>query len=146
MGIITTNIDNLHERAGSINVVHLHGNIFEVCDIHKQQPYISNIDINVGDIHPQTNKQLRYNTVLFGEQLSEDTNILYNNIVSKVDILVVIGSSLSVWPSSEIVNYNNNIIFLNPILPTGVNCSNWKIIQKTACDGINDVINLIKEQ
>lgn len=145
VGIITTNIDNLHERAGSTSVIHLHGSIFEICDIYKQQPYMSNIDIKVGDVHPQTKEQLRYNTVLFGEQLDEDISRLHNDIVSRVDLLVIIGSSLSVWPSNKIVNYNDNIIYLNPTLPINVNYNNWKIIQKTACNGIDDILNLINK-
>ncbi len=113
--------------------------------MYKQQPYMSNIDIKVGDVHPQTKEQLRYNTVLFGEQLDEDISRLHNDIVSRVDLLVIIGSSLSVWPSNKIVNYNDNIIYLNPTLPINVNYNNWKIIQKTACNGIDDILNLINK-
>jgi NAD-dependent SIR2 family protein deacetylase len=59
-------------------------------------------------------------------------------------VLVVIGSSLSVYPSSEIIHYNNNIIYINPIPPEDKDCKKWNIIQKPACEGIKDLLNLIK--
>jgi NAD-dependent deacetylase len=142
--IITTNIDILHEQAGSTNVIHMHGNLFENCDINKNNPYISYDPINIGDLHPQTNQQLRPNTVLFGEQLSADAYTIYNQIVEKSDYLIIIGSSLSVFPSSEIIHYNKNIIYINPELPPTQNYDKWNIIQKSACEGIDDVIKLLK--
>jgi len=142
--IITTNIDNLHEKAGSSKIKYLHGNIFEACDIDKNKPYQYNKDIKEGDIHPETKKQLRHNTVLFGEQLPEDTLNIYKNTVKNADYLIIIGSSLSVYPSSNIVNYNNNIIYINPILPEDKNYKKWNIIQDTACNGIDKAIELIK--
>lgn len=141
--VITTNIDNLHERAGSTNVIHLHGNVFENCDINKDHPYISNDIINIGDNHPITGLQLRHNTVLFGELLSADCYSLYNNVVSKADILIIIGSSLSVYPSSEIIHYNNNIIYLNPVFPINYK-KTWTMLQETACSGIDKVLSFIK--
>lgn len=142
--VITTNIDNLHERAGSTNVIHLHGNIHQICDINKDDPYYSNKDVNIGDLHPITQQQLRHNTVLFGELLSTDCYSLYNDIVDKSDMLVIIGTSLSVYPSSEIIHYNNNIIYIDPIEPISKYKDKWNIIRKTACKGINDVLELIK--
>lgn len=142
--VITTNIDTLHEKAGSTKVIHLHGNLYENCDIDKNKPYISYDPINVGDIHPETNKQIRPNTVLFGELLSYDTHTLYKDVVKSSNYLIIIGSSLSVFPSNEVIHYNSNIIYIDPTLPESPKSTNWNIIQKSACDGIDDVLELIK--
>jgi NAD-dependent deacetylase len=139
--VLTTNMDNLHERAGSSNIIHLHGSIFEVCDLNRKNPYISNIDIKVGDLHPQTGLQLRYNTVLFGEDLLVDCFNLFRRTVRQVDKLVVVGSSLSVYPASHITLYNDNIIYLGK---QRIENKGWKVIQKSACEGINEVLNLIE--
>lgn len=140
IAIITTNIDNLHEKAGSSKVIHLHGNIFEVCDLNKEEPYYLNQDIKDGELHPKTGIQLRHNTVLFGEYLREDIPYLYKNIVKQADYLIIIGSSLSVFPSNNIIKYNDNIIYLNPTLPEDIYYDHWKVIQKNACNGIDEVI------
>jgi NAD-dependent deacetylase len=143
--VITTNVDTLHEQAGSTTVIHMHGNLFENCDIDKDNPYISYNSINIGDYHPQTNKQLRPNTVLFGEPLSTDAYTIYNQVVEKSDYLIIIGSSLSVFPVSEITHYNKNVIYINPDLPPTQNYNKWNIIQKSACEGIDDVLKLLKD-
>jgi len=139
--VITTNIDELHERAGSTNVIHLHGNIFEVCDIEKEGIYKTEIDIKEGDGHSQTGRQLRHNTVLFGEQLDVDCYKLFRK-VEKADWLVIIGSSLQVYPSAGITQYNKNIIYLNPE-PSGLYDKEWNNIIKSACDGIDSVLEII---
>lgn len=143
--VITTNIDELHERAGSTNVIHLHGNIFQVCDIERNDPYRSSEDIQEGDLHPITNLQLRHNTVLFEENLEVDCMRLYNDVVAKADYLVIIGSSLFVYPSSHITEYNKNIIYLGPELPQTKNHINWKTIQKKACEGIDEVLEIFRK-
>jgi len=140
--VITTNIDNLHERAGSTNVIHLHGNVFEVCDWNKDNPYEWNEDIKEGDLHPITKEQLRHNTVLFEEQLPVDIPHLYKNIVRKSNHLIIIGSSLQVYPSANITQYNKNIIYLNPE-PCGLYDFEWKKIFKSAVEGIDEVKQLI---
>lgn len=143
--VVTSNIDELHEKAGSSKVIHVHGNIFEACDMNKEESYWYNQDIKVGDTHPLTGVQLRPNTVLFGEMLSADCYSINHNIVEKADILIIIGTSLSVFPSSEIMYYNKNIIYLDPnakdILGKG-----WKLINKTACQGIDDLKQLIYDK
>lgn len=140
--VLTTNMDNLHEKAGSSKVIHLHGNIFEVCDLNRKNPYSSNIDIRVGDLHSQTGLQLRYNTVLFGEDLTVDCFNLFRKTVRKANKLIIVGSSLSVYPASHITLYNDNIIYLNK---QEIEKREWKVIQKSACEGINEVLNLIEE-
>lgn len=143
--VITTNIDNLHERAGSKNVIHLHGNIFEQCDIKRREVQPCTQDINVGDKHSETGLQLRYNTVLFNENLSINTGRIFSQLVKEADILVLIGAGLSVYPSNEIVYFNDNIICINPDIPKlpHFNNINFTPIQSSACEGIDKVIEII---
>lgn len=140
--VITTNIDELHEKAGSTNVIHLHGNIFESCDIDKNKPYSCNKLLKEGDLHPITGKQLRPNTVLFGEQLEVDCYKLFRQ-AEKADYLIIVGSSLQVYPSASIIRYNKNIIYLNPER-CGLYDKKWININKSAVEGIDEVIQLIK--
>ena len=104
--IVTQNVDNLHERAGSSNVLHLHGELMkarstgsggEVYDITHSQPMIKK-----GDLCPK-GFQLRPHIVWFGEAVPEIENAI--KIVQRADILVIIGTSLKVYPAASLVNY-----------------------------------------
>lgn len=102
--IVTQNVDDLHERAGSTRVLHLHG---ELCKAHscKNPDYVvtlTNQDIQVGDLCPQGG-QMRPHIVWFGEEVP-----LFDTAVSTVesaDLFVVIGSSLAVYPAASLLNY-----------------------------------------
>ena len=122
----------------------MHGNIFEACSLDQKYPYTLNDDIKIGDLHPKNNKQLRHNTILFGEQLLVNCYNLFKYQVKKADYLIIIGSSLSVGPSNLITNYNKNIIYINPLLPEDIHYNHWNIIQDTACNGIRDLDKFLK--
>lgn len=100
--IITQNIDDLHERAGSRSVLHLHGKILEMrSSATTQLVYDIREDIKLGD-KAEDGSQLRPNIVWFGEPvplISEAANIVWN-----ADILVVIGTSLVVYPAAGLIN------------------------------------------
>ena len=113
--IITQNVDNLHERAGSTHVIHLHGELMKSCSVkNKDKPYLippESPDINVGDNAPDGG-QLRPFIVWFGEAVPKiEEAIPY---VEKSDIFVVIGTSLNVYPAAGLLNYvrNGQPIFL----------------------------------
>ena len=115
--VITQNVDDLHHRAGSTNVIQLHGNILEVKSEENPnfiQPWIK--DLNEGDLAPD-GSQLRPNVVWFGEQL--DT-FLWNKsqrYIAECDVLVIMGTSLSVFPACELVkktSENCKIIVVDP--------------------------------
>lgn len=99
--IITQNIDDLHERAGSRNVLHLHGKILEMRSVADSKLiYEIRDDIHLGD-KAADGAQLRPNIVWFGEAVP-----LINvaaDIVQNADILVVIGTSLVVYPAAGLV-------------------------------------------
>lgn len=104
--IITQNIDNLHERAGSTHVVHLHGELMKACsvrdlnttyDIPADHP-----DLHLGDKDPHGN-QLRPFIVWFGEAVPMIEPAIRE--VEDCDLFVVIGTSLNVYPAAGLLNY-----------------------------------------
>jgi len=100
--VITQNIDNLHERAGSKNVIHLHGCITQAKSSLTDN-YIEEIgfkDIKVGDI-AKDGSQLRPHIVWFGEHVPMFEVAL--EVVKKADIMITVGSSLNVYPAASLV-------------------------------------------
>lgn len=104
--IITQNIDNLHEQAGSSHVLHLHGELLKSCsvtdtatayDLSPEHP-----DIRLGDKDPHGN-QLRPFIVWFGEAVPMIDPAI--RTVESCDIFVIIGTSLNVYPAAGLLNY-----------------------------------------
>lgn len=101
--IITQNIDDLHERGGSTNVLHLHGEIFKMCsERNKNITYEIKGDIKPGDLAPD-GAQLRPFIVWFEEEVPLLTEAAA--IVAGADIFVVIGTSLQVYPAASLIHY-----------------------------------------
>lgn len=104
VNIITQNVDDLHERAGSKNIIHLHGQLTKACSSIDK----SNVtDIGYNDIHlgetASDGSQLRPFIVWFGEAVPEMEKA--ERLVSQADIFVVIGTSLNVYPAAGLVDY-----------------------------------------
>ena len=140
VNVITTNVDDLHERAGSSNVIHIHGSMFEKKDENGKEIFKSNSDINIGDLHPITMSQLRYNIVMFGEipqHLNES-----RKIINKADVLIVVGTSLNVYPAAGLVlNSSCNKKYI--IDPFAYKIQGFKSIEKKATDGILEIIKYL---
>ena len=102
--IITQNVDNLHERAGSSKVLHLHGELTKVRSVADSNLIydIGYKDINIGDVC-EKNSQLRPHIVWFGEEVPMMSEAI--NLTSEADIFVVIGSSLNVYPAAGLLNF-----------------------------------------
>lgn len=103
VSIITQNVDNLHERAGSSHVIHLHGELFKVRSTgnpHDVKEWKD--DIFVGDLCEQGH-QLRPHIVWFGE----DVPLLPHaaQLTQQADLLIVIGTSMQVYPASSLIHY-----------------------------------------
>ena len=104
VSIITQNIDDLHERAGSKNVLHLHGEIFKSqSSINPLLIYpITGTELNEGE-NCEQGSQLRPHIVWFGEMVPALDDAAM--IVTKADIFIVIGTSLAVYPAASLIHY-----------------------------------------
>lgn len=102
--VITQNIDNLHERAGSKNVLHLHGEITKSRSTANPQLIypIKGASLNLGDTCKK-GSQLRPHIVWFGEEVPEMVNAY--KLAAKADLFIVIGTSLNVYPAAGLINY-----------------------------------------
>ena len=122
--VVTQNVDNLHERAGSSNVLHLHGELTKARITyydHKSSNLDTIIDIgyndiNLGDKCPQTGSQLRPHVVWFGEDVPAWSDAVA--LIKGADVLVIVGTSLQVYPAATVLEYaeTDNIIFVNPVI------------------------------
>lgn len=147
--IITQNVDDLHERAGSKNVIHLHGELKKVTsslnrlnkDCIKELPL--DIPIRLGDL-AYDGAQLRPYVVMFGEYLSNMTDAV--RIVKNADIFLVIGTSLKVSPANQLVKYAHHEVPRFIIDPSEVYVPNGYIhIKETATRGIDIFVKELDE-
>ncbi|MBU2997423.1 NAD-dependent deacylase [Cellulophaga baltica] len=147
--IITQNVDDLHERANSKNIMHLHGELLKAKstkgDIDKSITDCEN-DIFMGDLCPNGH-QLRPHIVWFGEEVPMLEKAI--EITEKADILIIIGTSMQVYPAASLVNFvkpNTPIYFIDPKPSVSKNSfNNLTIISKTAVNGVPGIIDdLIK--
>lgn len=138
--IITQNIDDLHERGGSSNIVHLHGQIFEMKSVKNDgKVYTITGDILVGDVD-ENGHQLRPNIVWFEEPVPMIE--IAAHITSMADILVVIGTSLQVYPAAGLLNYAPTHIpkfIIDKKIPYTSAIRNLTSIEKTASEGVQEL-------
>lgn len=136
--IITQNVDNLHEQAGSTNVLHLHGELFKVRSV-KDKNYILDwkTDLISGDLDPN-GFQLRPHIVWFGEDVPALEEALV--LTQQADYFAVIGTSLQVYPAAGLVEYtppNIPIYYIDPNPGTMQNVRNKvEIISLKASEGV----------
>lgn len=141
--IITQNVDNLHERAGSPMVIHLHGKLSEVtssnnrCNKKYIKEYPMDRLIKLGD-KADDGSQLRPNVILFGEYLTEYSKAV--DIIKTADIFLIIGTSLKVFPASQLVKYapiEATKYCINPDVNVSLSQIDYKAIVESACKGID---------
>lgn len=141
--IITQNIDDLHERAGSVRVLHLHGEIFKMrSDIDESILYPIREDISLGDKAPDGG-QFRPHIVWFEEPVP--MIVAASKFVQGADILVVIGTSLAVYPAAGLINFAPAYIpkfIVDKNIPYTHNIQNLCKIEMPATEGIEG----LKEQ
>jgi NAD-dependent deacetylase len=143
--IVTQNVDDLHERAGSKNVLHLHGEIKKVrSTIDPDLVYeLKDWQLNLGDKCAK-GSQLRPHIVWFGEAVPMIGPAI--KIVSEADIFLIIGTSMVVYPAASLVVYahpDSSKYYIDPkAFPVG-GISNLEIIKKTAGEGVPEVVERI---
>jgi len=143
--IITQNVDDLHERAGSKNVIHLHGELLKVRSTYDEFD-IQNwtTDLVIGDTCSK-GYQLRPHIVWFGEMVPMIEKAM--RVCETADILLIIGTSLQVYPAASLMHYVDSTIPIYYIDPKPAIKSNYRItvIPEMATCGISKVIEIIKK-
>jgi NAD-dependent deacetylase len=137
--IITQNVDNLHERAGSKSVLHLHGELMKMRstgpgeEIYEVEP--TKIEFSPSDLCPK-GYPLRPHIVWFGEMVPEYDNAV--RIVKQADILLIIGTSMQVYPAAGLLHHAAAHVPVYLIDPNHVSVSHHKVqhIRKGASEGI----------
>jgi NAD-dependent deacetylase len=144
--IITQNVDDLHEKAGSSNVIHLHGELMKACSVDdlltSYDLSVDNPDINIGDKSP-TGQQLRPFIVWFGEPVPMMEQAIEE--VGEADIFVVIGTSLKVYPAAGLLAYAKADIpvYLIDPKPVEVFRKGVRFIAKGASEGVKELTSLL---
>ena len=146
--IITQNVDNLHEKAGSKHVLHLHGELMKIRSSRNPDLIMDaapqNPDTKLGDKSPD-GSQIRPHIVWFGEAVP----MMYEaeKITEQADILIVIGTSLNVYPAAGLVNYvsPDTPIYLIDPKDVSIYRPNVTFIKKGASEGMSDLIKLLEK-
>lgn len=146
--IITQNIDNLHEKAGSSNVLHLHGELLKVRSIRDETTILDwTSDLVLGDLDARGD-QLRPHVVWFGEMVPMLEPAIA--ITAMADVLIIIGTSMQVYPAAGLINYvslGTPIYFVDP-KPTirEMDFKHLTIISRTAVEGVPHLVKkLLKD-
>lgn len=143
--IITQNVDDLHERAGSTNVVHLHGELLKVRSITNENDVQEwKTDLLLGDVNKKGH-QLRPHIVWFGEAVPMFEKAV--EICETADILLIIGTSMQVYPAASLMHYvpeNTPTYFIDP-KPAMSSKTNLTVVAKPATIGVKEVILLLNQ-
>lgn len=151
--VVTQNIDNLHEKAGSSHVIHLHGELMKatssrnpndshcITTLSEERPFIK-----IGD-KAADGSQLRPFIVWFGESVPMMEPAIEKAM--EADIFVVIGTSLNVYPAAGLLNYvrpDAKLYLIDPKPASAVSASNIHIIKKGAGEGMKELRQLLTEK
>jgi NAD-dependent deacetylase len=136
--IITQNVDNLHEQAGSSKILHLHGELLKVRSTKNEQYVLDwKHDLVLGDIDDKGN-QLRPHIVWFGEMVPALEEAI--TIIEQADYVTVIGTSLQVYPAASLMHYANPNVPIFYIDPRPANITNLQnpleVIAMNATEGV----------
>ncbi|MBQ0046269.1 MAG: NAD-dependent deacylase [Prevotellaceae bacterium] len=149
--VITQNVDNLHERAGSTNIIHLHGELMKATS--SNDPNNPNCIVTLPEDNPiikmgdkaKDGSQLRPFIVWFGESVPMIEPAIMK--VNEADILVVIGTSLNVYPAAGLLSYTNSLCKIYLIDPKEVKYDpslGITHIMKGASEGMKELCELLK--
>lgn len=148
--VITQNVDNLHERAGSSDVIHLHGELTKVTSTWQPNnpKYIKELvpeeyEVKIGDLAAD-GSQLRPFIVWFGESVPMIEKAI--GYCENADIFLIIGTSLNVYPAAGLLNYVPAHVPVYLIDPNDVPIASGRkvyVIQKGASDGMEELMHLL---
>lgn len=151
VAVVTQNVDDLHERAGSTNVIHLHGELMKATSSREPNnlDYVrtlpaDNLNIALGD-KAADGSQLRPYIVWFGEAVPMISDAI--DELRDADIFVIIGTSLNVYPAAGLLNYAPAGVPVYLIDPNDVNVSQHRwlnFIKKGASEGMKELVSLLE--
>lgn len=145
--VITQNVDDLHERAGSRDVIHLHGELMKACSTrapHDPEQIVvltaDAPDIELGD-KAADGSQLRPFIVWFGEAVPRIEDAI--RALSDIDVFIIVGTSLNVYPAAGLLNYVPSDVPIFLVDPNDVDVRGVRrvtAIKKGASDGIREIM------
>jgi len=146
--VITQNIDNLHERAGSTNVIHLHGEITKARSVKTEEIYtIGNRPILMNDLC-KDGHQLRPHIVWFGEEVPNME--IAQEVVKTADIFLIIGTSLNVYPAAGLVHATSEKCPKYLVDPSEniktKSIKNLTVINEKATTGVSIVASILQKE
>ena len=151
--VITQNVDNLHERAGSTEVIHLHGELTKVTSTWQPNnpKFIRELsseeyEVKIGDLAAD-GSQLRPFIVWFGESVPMIEKAI--GYCENADIFLIIGTSLNVYPAAGLLNYVPAHVPVYLIDPNDVPIASGRkvhVIQKGASDGMEELMHLLTDE
>ncbi|MBT8394748.1 MAG: NAD-dependent deacylase [Bacteroidia bacterium] len=145
VSIITQNVDDLHERAGSTNIIHLHGELFKVRSTYDDFDIKDwKKDLILGDLCSK-GYQLRPHIVWFGEAVPMMEMAI--NICQTADILMIIGTSMQVYPAAGLMHYvkhDTKAFYIDP-RPAMNSNENLTVIAEPATVGVKKAIDLVSD-
>ena len=143
--LVTQNVDNLHELSGSSNVIHLHGELSKARDMVTDEIFDDDGEFYIGKLSPNGN-QLRPHIVVFGEMVPNMQivdEMLKNN---HYDYLIIIGTSLAVFPAAGIVHFIDNdtkIIIVDPHKPSIMKDHEW--LKGSAVENVPKLLEMFQK-
>jgi NAD-dependent deacetylase len=155
VNIITQNVDDLHERAGSSNILHVHGELTKArsCMYETKSSPVDEVikigynDINLGDVN-EHGIQLRPHIVFFGDGILDFQKA--KSLTRHADIFIIIGTSLGVYPIADLprsVKRSSKIYIIDPNVPEGmIYGDNVTFIQEPATVGVAKLVSELIEK
>lgn len=148
--VVTQNVDDLHERAGSTNIIHLHGELLKMCSSFNKEDVAQHRILTYDTLEVPADERaadgslLRPYIVWFGEDVPQMENAIA--AVEQADIFVVVGTSLNVYPAAGLVHYARRdaeiyLIDPNPVkMPANLSVT---VIAKKATEGMQNLCKLL---
>lgn len=150
LDIVTQNVDDLHERAGSTSVIHLHGELLKSqSTLDPSLIYPCKNNIKIGDVC-EKGSQLRPFIVWFGEQVPLLANAI--KLVEKADVILIVGTSMQVYPAASLASYapeHCQLFYLDPKPAVNEAVSyldNLHVIKETAAIGLPKLVKRLVSQ
>lgn len=151
--VITQNVDNLHERAGSTRIIHLHGEatkvrpergVYDDSGSEREVIDVGYAEVNLGDKAPN-GSQLRPHIVFFGEAVPKIERAI--DVVQKADILLIVGTSMQVYPAASLYRYAGMETPIYLIDPADVSVWDSRIthIKDVATEGMKKFVKILEE-